>query len=173
MRWAVEVPAFMIHMPPLAGLSGNPMDAAVAPGTATVMCRRAVAWSGPFIVYQTAPNSGFTRVPLASAASIAACLRGFIQHGLKLPVLRDPVQIANAGALHGERRASRLAGAVVTDQAVGAFLNGVVGAVGLPLDTVALSFCWAGAAAKARAIISASLCANARLQPPVRQERSG
>src|SRR5208282_5995897 len=47
MRWAVEVPAFMIHTPPDLLLSGNPSDAVVAPGTAIVMCARACSWSGP------------------------------------------------------------------------------------------------------------------------------
>ena len=37
MRWAVEVPAFMIHTPPCLLLSGNPSDCVVAPGTAIVM----------------------------------------------------------------------------------------------------------------------------------------
>src|SRR4051812_29130786 len=37
MRWAVVVPAFMIHTPPCLLSSGNPSDALVAPGTAIVM----------------------------------------------------------------------------------------------------------------------------------------
>ena len=41
-KCAVVVPAFMIHTPPGFGLSGNPIDAVVAPGTAIVMCVRAV-----------------------------------------------------------------------------------------------------------------------------------
>ena len=47
MRCAVDVPAFMIQTPPTFGLSGNPIDCVVAPGTAMVMCVRAVAWSCP------------------------------------------------------------------------------------------------------------------------------
>jgi hypothetical protein len=30
MMWAVDVPAFMIHAPPCAGLSGKPVDCVVA-----------------------------------------------------------------------------------------------------------------------------------------------
>ena len=37
MRWAVVVPAFMIHTVPCLLLSGNPIDCVVAPGTAMVM----------------------------------------------------------------------------------------------------------------------------------------
>src|SRR4030095_1452973 len=69
MRWAVVVPAFMIHTPPCRGLSGSPSDCEVAPGTATVMCGRVRSLSGPMMWYHTDPNSGFTRVPSFSAAS--------------------------------------------------------------------------------------------------------
>src|SRR5471032_1428091 len=41
MRWAVDVPAFMIQTPPCLLSDGRPVDAVVAPGTAIVMCRRA------------------------------------------------------------------------------------------------------------------------------------
>ena len=41
MRCAVDVPAFMIHTVPCLLLSGNPVDAVVAPGKAMVMCTRA------------------------------------------------------------------------------------------------------------------------------------
>ena len=46
-KCAVDVPAFMIQTPPIFGLSGNPIDCVVAPGTATVICVRAVTWSFP------------------------------------------------------------------------------------------------------------------------------
>src|SRR5215510_2661528 len=36
MMCAVDVPAFMIQAPPCRGLSGRPVDAVVAPGTAIV-----------------------------------------------------------------------------------------------------------------------------------------
>ena len=62
----------MIHTPPIFELSGRPSDWVVAPGTAIVTCIRAVARSAPLSVYQTEPNSGLTRVPSFSAASIAA-----------------------------------------------------------------------------------------------------
>src|SRR4051794_33647229 len=39
-RCAVVVPAFMIHAPPEPALSGRPVLAVVAPGSATVMCGR-------------------------------------------------------------------------------------------------------------------------------------
>ena len=41
--WAVVVPASMIQAPPDLGLSGKPVDSVVAPGTAMVMCVRALA----------------------------------------------------------------------------------------------------------------------------------
>jgi hypothetical protein len=47
MRWAVVVPAFMIHTPPDLLSSGNPSDCLVAPGTAIVMCVRVCSASGP------------------------------------------------------------------------------------------------------------------------------
>ncbi len=37
MMCAVLVPAFMIHAPVWLGLSGNPRDCSVAPGTAMVV----------------------------------------------------------------------------------------------------------------------------------------
>ena len=37
-RWAVDVPAFMIQTPPCLLSSGNPSDWFVAPGTAMVIC---------------------------------------------------------------------------------------------------------------------------------------
>ena len=40
---AVDVPAFIIQAPPILLLSGRPGDAAVAPGTAIVTCRRTLA----------------------------------------------------------------------------------------------------------------------------------
>jgi hypothetical protein len=72
MRWAVEVPAFMIHTPPCLLSEGSPIDCVVAPGTAIVVWMRACSLSGPLIESHTDPNSGFTRVPSFSAASSAA-----------------------------------------------------------------------------------------------------
>jgi hypothetical protein len=72
MMCAVDVPAAMSHAPPILLLSGSPVDAVVAPGTAMVMCWRALAWSAPLIIHHTEPYSGFTRVPSFSAAAIAA-----------------------------------------------------------------------------------------------------
>src|ERR1035438_4004759 len=43
MRWAVEVPAFMIHTPPAAPVSGRPSVFVVAPGTAMVIWYLGVA----------------------------------------------------------------------------------------------------------------------------------
>jgi hypothetical protein len=43
MMCALVLPASMIHAPPCLGLSGSPIDAVVAPGTATVVCVRALA----------------------------------------------------------------------------------------------------------------------------------
>jgi len=45
MRCAVVVPAFMIHTPPDAPVSGSPRVLVVAPGTAMVMCDRGFAGS--------------------------------------------------------------------------------------------------------------------------------
>src|SRR6202022_3378358 len=72
MRCAVDVPAFMIHAVPCLLLSGNPVEAVVAPGKARVMCTRACSWSAPITWYHTDPYSGFTRVPSFSAASSSA-----------------------------------------------------------------------------------------------------
>ena len=66
------LPAPMIHAPPILLLSGKPSEAAVAPGTATVMCTRPVASSLPLNVQNTDPNSGLMREPSFSAAAIAA-----------------------------------------------------------------------------------------------------
>src|ERR1700736_3584013 len=73
MRWAVVVPAFMIHAPPCLLLSGSPVDCVVAPGTATVVCARACSRSAPIRWYHIDPYSGFTRVPSFSMASSIAC----------------------------------------------------------------------------------------------------
>ncbi|MNC88386.1 hypothetical protein D3C83_41970 [compost metagenome] len=62
----------MIQTPPILPLSGRPIDCPVAPGTATVVCARADAWSAPWMWYQTEPNSGLGRVPFFSASAIAA-----------------------------------------------------------------------------------------------------
>ena len=64
--WAVVVPAAMSQAPPWLGLSGNPSDSGVAPGTAIVVWLLALAWSGPFIDVKNEPNSGAMRVPFAS-----------------------------------------------------------------------------------------------------------
>ena len=73
MRCAVVVPAFMIQIEFCTRLSGSPIDCAVAPGTAIVMCVRARSLSGPARWYQTEPNAGFTRVPFFSISwSIAS-----------------------------------------------------------------------------------------------------
>src|SRR5579885_1854631 len=56
-----------------------------------------------------------------------------IRHRFELAILRDAIEIADAGALHGERLASRLARSIVTEQAICALLQGVVSAVSLPL----------------------------------------
>jgi hypothetical protein len=63
MRWAVVVPAFMIHTPPCLGLSSNPSDCVVAPGTAIVMWYRACSWSGP-------PVDGQHDVGFAASAQV-------------------------------------------------------------------------------------------------------
>ena len=47
MMCAVDVPAFMIHAPLILLLSGKPSDAALAPGSAIVMCILALVWSAP------------------------------------------------------------------------------------------------------------------------------
>src|SRR5688572_4741216 len=70
---AADVPASISQAPPCWPLSGSPVDAAVAPGSATVLWARARSLSGPRSAYQTDPYSGFARVPFFSAASIAAC----------------------------------------------------------------------------------------------------
>ncbi len=43
MRWAPDVPAAMIQAPPNLPLSGNPLEASVAPGIAIVVWIRALA----------------------------------------------------------------------------------------------------------------------------------
>ena len=43
MIWAVVVPASMIHAPFCLGVSGRPVDSVVPPGTAIVVCIRALA----------------------------------------------------------------------------------------------------------------------------------
>src|SRR5678815_2635454 len=63
-KWAVVVPGFMIQTPPCLALSGIPVVAVVAPGTAIVVCGRAVAWSAPRICHHTEPYSGLARVCL-------------------------------------------------------------------------------------------------------------
>ncbi len=46
-KCAVVVPAFMIQTPPPLPFSGSPTVACVAPGTAMVMCVRAISLLGP------------------------------------------------------------------------------------------------------------------------------
>jgi len=63
---------------------------------------------------------------------VARCLVG--DRG-ELAVLRDPIEVGEAGALRRKRRRdARVARALVAHQLVGPLLQGVVGVVGLPLD---------------------------------------
>ena len=132
MMWAVVVPTAMSQAPPWPGLSGRPSESEVAPGTAMVVWVRALAWSGPFIEMNTEPNSGATRVPSASSASTSA--RSAAASCPEPPALGDAIEAAHAGALHREGLPPRLVGAVVADEPVRAFLEGLVGEVGVPLD---------------------------------------
>ena len=45
--WADDVPANITQAPPWSRVSGSPVDCAVAPGTATVVCLVARSRSGP------------------------------------------------------------------------------------------------------------------------------
>ncbi len=63
----------MIQAPPWLGLSGNPRESAVAPGTATVVCFPALAWSSPRMEMNNEPNSGAIRLPSSSDARCRAC----------------------------------------------------------------------------------------------------
>ena len=47
MMWADDVPANITQAPPWSRVSGSPVDCAVAPGTATVVCLVAFSRSGP------------------------------------------------------------------------------------------------------------------------------
>jgi hypothetical protein len=57
-----------------------------------------------------------------------------VAHRLELEVLRNALQVADAGALDGERLLRRLSRSVVADQAVRPFSQRVVGEVRLPPD---------------------------------------
>src|SRR5439155_15162487 len=60
--------------------------------------------------------------------------RGLVGGRFELAILRDAIQVREAGALHRERLLARIARAVVADHLVRALLNRLVGVVGLPLD---------------------------------------
>ena len=58
----------------------------------------------------------------------------FVGHRFELPVLSDPIQVSDAGALHREWLAAGLSGPIVAKQPIGALLQSLVCVIGLPLN---------------------------------------
>ena len=141
MRCAVDVPAFMIHTPPCLLLSGRPealrggewdSDGGVGSGLLALRATQVVEHRPELGLHARAVLFGGLeqRLPLV-------CRR------LELHVLRDAIQVAEAGALERKRLLPGLSGPVVANQAVGALLQRVVREVGLPLDRRSLPrACW-------------------------------
>jgi hypothetical protein len=127
---------------------------------------RAVAWSAPFIVYHTEPNSGLTRVPSFSAASAAALPFSGIASNFRFCTMRGMFATLEHCTANGccpgwpERS--------LAHQAVGAGLQRVVGAVGFELDDGGAGFQVAGRRGQRLLDAGSGVCANMPAEAPAR-----